>query len=66
MMNTTIQIDMVSKQRLDILKKKYGAASYNDVIRTITAPQSETKKMFGSLKGIGPWTKADRGDSKYD
>jgi|GEM_PF-2849465 len=65
-MNTTIQIDTVTKQRLDILKKKYNSKSYNDVIRTLTSQQSEARKMFGSLKGIGPWTKADRGDSKYD
>lgn len=65
-MNTTIQIDMITKQRLDLLKKKYNAASYNEVIKTLTATQSDARKMFGSLKGLGPWTKADRGDSKYD
>ncbi|HIH23531.1 TPA: hypothetical protein HA251_00700 [Candidatus Woesearchaeota archaeon] len=65
-MNTTIQIDMVTKQRLDLLKKKYNVSSYNEVIKNLTGAQSDARKMFGSLKGIGPWTKADRMRSKYE
>lgn len=66
-MATTIQVKEITKQRLDILKQKYAAASYDEVIMRMTESKIDTaKSMFGSLKGIGPWTKADKSWSRYD
>jgi hypothetical protein len=60
-MATTIQVREVTKQRLDLLKEKLGASSYDEVISRITSKElGVPKSMFGSMKGLGPWTKADR------
>ncbi len=70
-MTTTIQVRDITRQRLETLKARYNAASYDEVITKITEQEldikdNQVKKMFGSLKGIGPWTKADRARSKYE
>jgi predicted CopG family antitoxin len=67
MPTTTIQIDLIAKQRLDRLKEKFGVSTYNDVIHRITDEQQTTARaMFGSLKGIGPWKREYRMRSKYE
>lgn len=66
-MTTTIQVKDLTKQRLEALKQRYKAASYDEVIVIATAKEFDTpKSMFGSLKGLKPWTKADRMRFKYE
>jgi hypothetical protein len=66
-MPTTIQVKEVTKQRLDVLKEKLGASSYDEVIMHITEEKQMTpRSMFGSMKGIGPFTKADRMRFRYE
>ncbi len=66
-MSTTIQLKDVTKQRLDILKEKYAAASYDEVVSRMTERELSTpKSMFGSLKGTKPFTKADRLRFRYE
>lgn len=66
-MPTTIQVKDITKQRLDILKERLNASSYDEVINKVTEKEfGSVKSMFGSMKGIGPWTKADRERSKYE
>jgi len=63
----SIRINDATKQRLQALKKVYGVRTYNEVILRVTEREFDTpKSMFGSLKGIRLWTKADRMTSKYD
>ena len=64
---TTIKISDLTKQHLQMLKKKSRAHSYDEVLRKLTTKElGGPKSMFGSVKGIGPWTKADKTVSKYD
>jgi hypothetical protein len=66
-MSTTIQVKDITKQRLDFLKEKLEASSYDEVINKVTEKEfGSARAMFGSLKGIGPWKKSDRARSKYE
>lgn len=64
-MSTTIQVSDLTKQRLGLLKEEFNVSSYDEVITQILKEKINVKTMFGSCKGIGPWTKGDR-RSKYD
>ena len=62
-MATTIQVSDTTKQMLDMLKQQEQADSYDQVIKHLVKTHAKVpKSMFGSMKGMKPWTKADRGD----
>lgn len=66
-MSTTIQVKETTKQQLEMLKEKYGASSYDQVIAEITRKELNIpKSMFGKVKGLGPWTKTDRPRFKHE
>jgi len=46
-MNTTIQVDISTKEALDLVKRAYHAKSYDDAIRRLFAVKS--KSMSGDL-----------------
>ncbi|MBI4450859.1 hypothetical protein HY642_02705 [Candidatus Woesearchaeota archaeon] len=57
-MNTTIQISMLTKQRLDNLKIKEGAKSYDEVLQHLLKKHIiPIESMFGAFKGMTPWNK---------
>ena len=66
-MPTTIQVKDLTKQRLDVLKEKYAARSYDEVLLRVTEQEFDTpKSMFGAFKGARPMTKADRLRFRYE
>ncbi len=65
-MPTTIQVREVTKQRLDLLKERMNASTYDEIVSRLAGEKlGGPSSMFGAYKDLKPWTKADRGDSKY-
>lgn len=61
-MPTTIQVTEMTRQRLELAKRKLGAKSLDETIQRMLDQQSPApKSMFGSLKGkIKPFTRRER------
>ncbi len=59
-MATTVQISDTTRQKLEVLKKKEGLGSLDEVISRIADKELKTpKSMFGKAK-ISSWKKSDR------
>lgn len=64
-MATTVQVSHETKDRLERYKEAIGAATYDEAIVRLLR-STETESAFGSLRGWGPWTEADRLDARSD
>ena len=61
---TTVQVSDMTRQKLEVLKKKEGLSTFDEVISKIADKELKIpKSMFGKAK-ITSWKKSDR--MKFD
>ena len=61
-MATTIQVSEKTRHLLELAKVKTGSKSLDETIQKLLKRLPPPKSMFGSQKGIGPFTREDRLD----
>lgn len=64
-MATTVQVSEETRDRLAQLKDAMGADTFDDAIRRLLRESGE-ESAFGSMPGWGPWSEADRMESRSD
>jgi predicted CopG family antitoxin len=64
-METTIQLEKSTVQKLKMLKEDMGLKSYNDVIVKII-PRKLPSSMFGSAPWLGGYSREDRMEDRID
>ena len=62
-MSTTVQVSVTTKQMLEMLKEDKKLKTFDQALQYLLDKELKIpKSMFGALKGLGKWTKADRAD----
>ncbi len=66
---TTIKVSRGTLAKLDALKKELGAASYDEVIKTLIREYRRRliEESFGIDRGkVSPFTEEDRGEDRWN
>ena len=62
-MTAIVRVSKTTKKMLDLLKEERHTKTYDQLIRQLLEKQSRVpESMFGAIKGLKKWTKADRMD----